>query len=98
DSDTNGPFGPFIVDWAFETRTNTAIRAGWISSPVACEAVLSGANEVPANNSTHSGTGTFQLENFIHGSKLSWSVGLDASFRPTDAGIFGPASPSLNSW
>jgi hypothetical protein len=68
-----------------------------VPNPVYCEATFNGANEVPPNRSTHSGTGAFLLENFAAGDKLIYHLELVGAFMPTSAGIFGPANPCQNS-
>jgi CHRD domain len=53
---------------------------------------LSGANEVPPNNSPSAGSGWFTLE----GNVLNYGVGIGWSFWPTGAGLYGPARPGSN--
>ena len=82
---------PQVVDWAFQTVPNKPILAG--EKPIYFEATFTGANEVPPNQSTYSGTGTFTLE----GETLNYSFTVDSSLNFTSAGIYGPATPSMNS-
>ena len=88
------PLSPQIVDWAYETSSNTSIQAGQISEPVSFTANLTGANEVPPNKGSNSGTGMFTLGSYLGGCELSYHLELEGSFQPTDAGIFGPANPN----
>ena len=53
---------------------------------------LSGANEVPANDSPYTGSGWFKLD----GNVLNYGVGIGWSFFPTGAGLYGPARASSN--
>jgi len=56
------------------------------------EASLSGTNEVPPNNSTGAGTGTFTLE----GNLFRYQVFMPLPFAPAGASIHGPANPAEN--
>jgi len=89
--------GGWIYDYAYETSPDTPIKAGQTNEPIYFEATFSGDNEVPPDRSTHSGNGSFILESYVDGYRLSYNVELDGAFQPTSAGIFGPAKPCLNS-
>ena len=95
---------PFVLDWAYETVPGNSILAGQTSEDVFYEANLTGANEIPANNSTNSGSGQFTLTDYADGWELAYNVNLNfstpdqaLSFKPEQAGIFGPTSPFQNS-
>ncbi|HCL91403.1 MAG TPA: hypothetical protein DIC50_01305 [Verrucomicrobia subdivision 3 bacterium] len=89
--------GGIVYEYACETRPGVPIVAGQTatSSPgtLAFTAALSGANQDPDVVSPHSGTGTFSLAR----NTLLYELQLDYSFRPTAAGIFGPAAPGKDS-
>ena len=85
-------FLPVVVDWAYETSPNTPIKAGQVDDSIFFTANLSGANEVPPNQSGHSGTGTFTLESFVDGYALIYRLELAGTLVAKSAGIFGPAS------
>ena len=87
-------FMPVVVDWAYETTPDKPILAG--EKPVYFSASLAGVNEVPPNNSRHSGSGSFVLKNYVDGNELSYHLELDPFFQPASAGIFGPATPNMN--
>jgi hypothetical protein len=59
--------------------------------PVEFSVYLSGANEVPPNNSPQTGSGWFLLE----GNVLNYAVG-GIRFAPVGAGIYGPAALGEN--
>jgi hypothetical protein len=80
----------WILDWAYETRPNTPITAGQTKSPISFTANFTGANEVPRNNSTHVGHGSFTLD----GNTLTCDARVDGLFIPTTADIYGPANPN----
>lgn len=84
---------PVVLDWAYETRPNTPIRAGALVPDVKFTATFSGGNEIPRNQSSHFGTGTFTLSS----NTLSYVLGLDFDFRPASAKILGPALTTSNS-
>jgi hypothetical protein len=90
------PLSPMVLDWAYENTPNTLINAGQTSDDISFTANFSGANEVPPNKSTHSGSGSFVLESYVDGYILSYHLELDDAFQPTSAGIFGPATPTMN--
>ncbi len=100
-ADVGAPYptfnGGWIYSYAYETSPDIPIKAGQISEPIYFEATFNGGNEVPPNKSPHSGTGTFVLESYVDGYKLSYNLQLDGAFQPTSAGIFGPANPCLTS-
>jgi CHRD domain len=87
--------GGWIYDYAYETSSGMPIKAGQTNEPISFTANLSGANEIPQRKTSHSGTGTFILDSFIAGYKLSYHLEVDGSFVPTSAGIFGPANPNI---
>jgi hypothetical protein len=79
--------GGWIYDYAYETTPNKPIAAGAGVPPTnRFSATFNGGNEVPANRSTNSGTGTFTL----NGSTLTYLLKFDYGFRPKAAKVFRP--------
>jgi hypothetical protein len=80
--------GGWIYDFAYETTPNTPILAGQTNDTVTFEANVNGGNIFPPNRSPHGGTGSFTLESFVEGQRLTYHLELDPEFHPTGAGIF----------
>jgi len=85
--------GGWIYDYAYATTPNKPIAAGvGVPSTNRFSATFTGANEVPANRSTNSGTGTFTL----NGNTLTYLLKFNYAFRPTSAKVFGRANTTSN--
>lgn len=89
-------WGPIYADlptaeWARKEAAAATFMAN--HTPIAFYANLSGGNEIPTNETMHSGGVSFLLQSNV----LSYSMTIDPDFHPASAGIFGPANPSSNS-